>query len=81
MHALALELGFFCLPSKQLLTILSTRIASSIVTRGGKFVYQTVALSIEGFPLELAMQTFALATMDFTTPPGTTTWRVEMPSV
>ena len=40
-------------------------------------MYQTVALSIEGFPHELAMQTFALATMDFTTPPGTTTWRVE----
>ena len=77
MHALALELGFFCLPSEQFLTILSTRIASSIVTRGGNFVYQTVALSIEGFPLELAMQTFALATMDFTTPRGTTTWRVE----
>lgn len=77
MHALALELGSFCLPSEQFLTILSTRIASSIVTRGGKFVYQTVALSIEGFPYELAMQTFALATMDFTTPPGTTTWRVE----
>ena len=47
-----------------------------MVTRGSKFVYQSAALSLESFPLELARQTFAFATTDPTTPSGTTTWRM-----
>ena len=76
MHAMALELGYFCTPSTDYLTNLATRIASSMVTRGSKFVYQSAALSLESFPLELARQTFAFGTTDPTTPSGTTTWRM-----
>ena len=72
MHALALELGYFCTPSSEFLSNLAFRIASSIVTRGGKFVYQSAAFSIQGFPLELARQTLALAATDLDTPEGTT---------
>lgn len=77
MHALALELGYFCQPATTFLVDLATRTAAAIRPRGSKFVYQSAAYSMESFPLELARQTFAMASVDSATPPGTTTWRME----
>lgn len=76
MHALAMELGYFCTPATTFLVDLSTRISSAIRTRGGHLVYQSAAFSLPNFPLELARWTFALASQDSQTPAGTTTWTV-----
>ena len=77
MHALALELGYFCMPASLYLVDLATKIASSMRHRSASMVYQSVAISLPNFPLELARQTFAFASQDLETPTGTTTWRVD----
>ena len=76
MHALALELGFFCTPSVTYRVTLATAIAASMRPRSGSMVYQCAAISLPNFPLELARQTFAFATQDLSTPAGTTTWTI-----
>lgn len=77
MHALAHELGYFCRPASVWLQDLATRIAMHLKNRLGTMVYQTVGFSMENFPLELAYQTFAMASMQSSTSQGTTTWRME----
>ena len=76
-HELALDLGFFCTPRAPFLIDLATRIAASIRQRAAGQVYQSAAFSLPNFPLELERETFALASQDFGTPAGTTTWRLE----
>ena len=77
MHELAFELGFFCIPATDFQTDLASKIAAHMKNRSGRVVYQSAAFSMDGFPLELARQVFAMATMSQTTPPGTTTWTVQ----
>lgn len=77
MHAQAHKLGFFCRPASVYLQDLATRIAMHLKNRLGTMVYQTVGFSMENFPLELAYQTFAMASMQSSTSQGTTTWRIE----
>ena len=77
MHELAHELGFFCSPGTTYLVDLATRTAAHMKNRMGKVVYQAAAFSMESFPLELARQTFAMATVKQSTPQGTTTWTVD----
>ena len=76
MHALALELGFFCTPSATYMVNLATAIGASMRHRSGSMVYQSAAISLANFPLELARQIFAFATQDSSTPAGTTTWTI-----
>ena len=77
MHAMAHELGYFCRPASVFLQDLATRVAMCLKNRLGTMVYQTVCLSTENFPLELAHQTFAMASMQPSTSQGTTTWLCE----
>ena len=77
MHELALDLGFFCTPRTPFLIDLATRITAAIRQRSAGQVYQSAALSLSNFPLEFAREIFALASQDFATPAGTTTWRLE----
>jgi hypothetical protein len=77
MHAQAHKLGYFCRPASVYLQDLATRIAMHLKNRLGTMVYQTVGFSMENFPLELAYQTFAMASMQSSTSQGTTTWRIE----
>ena len=77
MHAMAHELGYFCRPASVFLQDLVTRIAMCLKNRLGLMVYQTVGLSTENFPLELAYQTFAMASRQPSTSRGTTTWLCE----
>ena len=51
MLVLASELGFFCRPGELYLQDLATRLAQHLKNRVGKMVYQTVAFSMENFPL------------------------------
>ena len=76
MLVLASELDFFCRPGELYLQDLATRLAQHLKNRVGKMVYQTVAFSMENFPLELARQVFAMATQQSSTS-VTTTWRVD----
>ena len=77
MHALALELGYFCVPTSSFMIDLSTRVTAAIRQRAAQEVYQTAAFSLQSFPVELARRTFALASLDPSTPDGTTTWTVK----
>ena len=74
MHALALELGFFCTRTSTFKVDLVTRIASSLRNRSGSAVYQSAAISVPHFPLEFCFQTFAFATQGLPTTGGITTW-------
>ena len=76
MHALALELGYFCTPTAAYMVDLATAIAASMRPRSGIMVYQSAAISVPNFPLELARQTFAFATQDLLTSARTTTWTI-----
>ena len=77
MHAMAHELGYFCRSASVFLQDLATLIAMHLKNRLGTMVYQTAGFSMENFPLELAYQTFAMATAQPSTSQGTTTWRIE----
>jgi hypothetical protein len=56
---------------------LASKVAGHMKNRSGLVVYQSAAFSMESFPLELARQAFAMATVSQSTQPGTTTWSVE----
>ena len=77
MHALALKLGYFCVPTSSFMIDLSTRVTAAIRQRAAQEVYQTAAFSLQSFPVELARRTFALASLDPSTPDSTTTWTVK----
>ena len=76
MHALAQELGFFCTATGAYMVDLATTIARSIRARSSTAVYQSAVTFLPNFPLELARATFAFASPDSETRPGTTTWFV-----
>ena len=76
MHELAYELGFFCAPATTFMVDLASKIAVHLKNRSGKVVYQSAAFSMENFPLELARQAFAMASVSPSTSPATTTWTV-----
>ena len=76
MHELAYELGFFCAPATTFMVDLASKIAVHLKNRSGKVVYQSAAFSMENFPLELARQAFAMASVSPSTSPTTTTWTV-----
>ena len=78
MHALALELGFFCVTTTTFMVELADRIsARAIRPRAAHMVYQSAAFFLPNFPVELARRTFALASLNPSTPDGTTTWTVK----
>ena len=77
MHRLAQELGYFCAPATTFMIDLASKVAGHMKNRSGLVVYQSAAFSMESFPLELARQAFAMATVSQSTQPGTTTWSVE----
>ena len=74
MLELAEELGYSCTSHEVYLKDLATNIAAHLRNRSGLAIYQTACWSEANFPLDLARQLFAMASVQSSTSPGTTTW-------
>ena len=74
MLELAEELGYSCTSHEVYLKDLATNIAAHLRNRSGLAIYQTACWSEANFPLDLARQLFAMASVQPSTSPGTTTW-------
>ena len=72
----ALELGLVCFPLHRMRKQLGTGMARRICQRRGLFVYQSVAFSLDNFPLQAAEQIFP-AHLKTSNTPSVMTWKAE----
>ena len=77
MLELAEELGYSCTSHEVYLKDLATNIAAHLRNRSGLATSQTACWSEANFPLDLARQLFAMASVQPSTSRGTTTWLCE----
>ena len=77
MRSLATRLGYVCMPMDKLRTSLAHAIAIRLRNRMGSYITQSVAFSLDNFPLDAAKEILPEAHMLDPYQNGTHTWRFE----